>query len=1214
MAVIAAALTVSALLVPVAHGVPVGVTEALPEDQQALVKATETGERVEVVGERTEYATVYANPDGSSLTLEQSVAPVRVKDRDGNWVKPDPSLEFRSDGTAGPKAAAVDLTFSGGGEDAPLVRVAREGRSIALGWPGQLPKPVLEGASAVYAEVLQGVDLRMTATAEGFRELLVVKTPEAAVSPDLKRIEFSLSYARLKLSETQAGGLSATDANATEVFTVPAARMWDSAGQEPQATVTSAVFTGASEADPNLRNDPDDGPGPGDAQVELPVQIEDGALAVVPDVDMLNETDSSDFPLYIDPTLTWGENERTLLRSDGYEDYAWGNGEDDQGKGVGECGTWNGYYCGPGYVQRLYFEFSPASLKGKHVLDATFRITEPWAFQCDPRQVDLVRTNPISSSTTWTGRPKELDWMVDVNVSAGRGSACDPDQPVAPINFNDNPAETNENLTPTVRDFAAGKFARLALELRAHNESDTSAWKRFRNDASLVVDYVGLPAKPTGIGIKVGDARVCETDSADPAIVDSPKPTMMATPQTVSGGESSAMLRGAMAIEKKATDSTWSDAFPTLERPTTGHVGDNVPVSTTTPIALSENVLYRYRAWTRSYYHNYADWLAGPSNAATMDWCYFKIDTSAPKAPQITIGTPYTACTSTSCLSKGGPGQGAVFTFAPSSGDTNASYVYKEDSQTKWSSLIKGSTVKPTIIPQEPGTYRLWVRATDGLGRPGAIGQVEFLVAEGDGPVGRWHFDEDSGQAVDSSTTNAADQDNATLTTGAERDNRGRRGEIWYADDGTPLDQPKVDKGISMNGTAGYAATTSTVLETRSSYTVAAWVRVSPTATKTVTVLSQATTASPWSVKYSPFYISYSAGGAKTWSMRMLSTTQVGGSFTQEIKAQHPTPVGAWTHVAGVFDSTADTISLYVNGLLQGRTAVGAAWRADGGLQIGRTLYADTYTDHLNGSVDEVAVWQTALTDKLIATEAKSASSRSGFEDLEMVASWNPAAASGRTLADTESGYDGSLTLQGGAALDASEIVLDGGDGAAVTAGPVVDESGSFTATTRVELNKDEIFKKPDGYTAQVLGQRTADGSSWGLWFHLTNRETVFDPETETEVTRPVGYWRFGRLSAGGTFTAVSSATAAALDSPVRLTGVYDALGDTGPAIRLYVGYTQNDADKSYTALAGSGDLAVGKGFSATAWSHFLPARISDIRIWAGAAGSSEQLETVLGD
>lgn len=100
--------------------------------------------------------------------------------------------------------------------------------------------------------------------------------------------------------------------------------------------------------------------------------------------------------------MTWGETDRTLLRSDGYKSYNWGNGDDNEGKGVGHCGTWSGYYCGPGYTQRLYFQFSPASLKGKQVLSAAFRVTESWSFQCSPRWVDLERTNNFTSSTTWS--------------------------------------------------------------------------------------------------------------------------------------------------------------------------------------------------------------------------------------------------------------------------------------------------------------------------------------------------------------------------------------------------------------------------------------------------------------------------------------------------------------------------------------------------------------------------------------------------------------------------------------------------------------------------------------------------------------------------------------------------------------------------------------------------------------------------------------------
>ncbi len=334
--------------------------------------------------------------------------------------------------------------------------------------------------------MLPGVDLKVTATPESFQHVLVVKSPTAAKNPKLKKLAFGLESEGLDVREGAAGNLAAVDDDGRTVFKAPPARMWDSQGLADRkaeaapdagtagtagtkaksafsvrsantASVTTAE-TAPVPADPSETAPSGTGiePGQGDAVARMDVEVGTDTLAVVPDAEMLTGTDASAYPLFIDPTVTWGESERTLLRSDGYESYGWSNGDDDLGKGVGKCGVWSNYYCGPGYVQRLYFEFSPASLKGKQVLDATFRVTEPWAFQCDPRWVDLMRTDNISDATTWAKRPVERDLMGDRHVSAGRGSLCDPDSPDAPIEFNDNPEETNENLTPTVRDFAAG--------------------------------------------------------------------------------------------------------------------------------------------------------------------------------------------------------------------------------------------------------------------------------------------------------------------------------------------------------------------------------------------------------------------------------------------------------------------------------------------------------------------------------------------------------------------------------------------------------------------------------------------------------------------------------------------------------------------------------------------------------------------------------------
>ncbi|QOV35927.1 laminin G domain-containing protein [Streptomyces ferrugineus] len=1168
------------------------------------------------MGERTERTSVYANPDGYTFTLEESAVPVRVTKPDGGWQAPDAALVKRSDGSVAPKAAAVEMSFSGGGKETPLARIADRGNALELDWPGTLPAPQLDGTSALYADVLPGVDLRVTATPQSFQPVFVVRTPEAAASSELKKLTFGLRSDGLRVHEGQAGNLAAVDGDGRTVFKAPPAQMWDSAGEAEAASGTQTQLAAAksmstAEADSTTVTEPSDPsesapsgsglePGQGDAVARMDVDITKDSLTVVPDAEMLSTTPESAFPLFIDPTVTWGESERTLLRSDGYESYGWGNGSDDTGKGAGKCGTWNGYYCGPGYVQRLYFEFSPASLTGKKVLDATFRVTEPWAFQCDPRWVDLVRTSNISSSTTWSSRPKHLDLMVDRHVSAGRGSLCDPDSPDAPIEFNDNPDESNENLTPTVRDFAAGKFARLTLMIKAHDESDTSAWKRFKNDAVLAVDFVGLPDKPSGVGLVAGNSAVCENSESDPAIVSEPRLT--ATAQTKPGGEKDAQLRVYFDVDNKKSDGTWADtpAGNGDLRPSTGYVGDNTELNLLWS-TLTEGTLYRYRAWVRSYYNDGNSYVAGPSNASTTGWCYFKVDLSAPKAPKITTGTPYKECTPNDCQAGGGPGVKGTFSFSPYTGDSNVvSYQYGLSGMSTWPT-VSGATANVSVTPQDAGTHTLWVRAKDNLGRPGAWNAVDFLVAAGAGPVAHYHFGEASGVALDAATGDG--KDDLTLSGGAARDSRGRRGLMTHDSTGAALTAPVTDKGLVLDGGTGHAATGAAVLETRSSYTVSAWVRVDPDATGTATVLSQD------GGSYSPFYLSYDADGLGDWSLRMLSKTE--SSYTwNKARAKGPGAKGVWTHVAGTFDAGANKVRLFVNGVLQSETDAGTPWSATGALQIGRVKWAGNNVDHFDGQIDEVAVWQRALTNEEIADEARLLISEK-HAGVELIADWSADRGSGTSIPDTTSGYGKSLTLVGGASLDGEAVVLDGVDDAAATMGPVVDDTGSFTVTTLAALDGDKLAGKNVGYTGQVVGQRSADGSAWGFWYELTDKQTVLDEETLEEKTVPIGFWRFGRLNADGTFSAVSSEETALVDGMVRLTGVFNAQKST---ISLYLGANPNDDARPFTAKLGSREFAVGTGFTGGAWRHYLPGRVAEVRLWAGAMASSEQVGERVGD
>ncbi|MFJ9549337.1 LamG domain-containing protein [Streptomyces erythrochromogenes] len=1179
-------------------------TDAAPktESEQALAAAKKSGKPVEVVGERTDSSTTFANPDGKSFRLDTSAVPVRVRSKSGSgWVTPDATLEVRADGSVGPKAAVADISFSGGGEQSSLVTIASAGRAMSWGWQGgALPKPLLDGASAVYPEVLPGVDLRMTATLKGFREVLVVKTPEAAKNPKLQRVEFDLESKDVQLSTGSDGGLAATDANGNRVFKAPPALMWDSKGVtapvalSPKAKIAAAKSEGGAlpraSVGAESPGDLADGPALGSQVAKMAMDIDADSLAVVPDAAILKQSDPAAFPLYIDPSVALDDGtEHTALRSDGVSFWNWDNGDDGMGKGMGKCGSWNGYYCGPGYVQRLYFEFSPSKLVGKEVLHARFRITEPWAFQCELRSVWLVRMDgEISPSTTWGNKPNYADLMGDRWLSAGRGSACDPNSPAAPVEFSDNlPDEPDENLTPTVRDFANGRYNRLNLELRAEDESDTAAWKRFRNDAVLSIDYIGKPNTPIYVGLVTGTGEICSNDPTKPSIVSDPTPAMTAITETVWGGEPGASLRIALQTEKKEANGTWSPVKANtgdanfIERPSSGYVGDNVQITTDPPATLAEGALYRFRTWTKSF----ADGQVRDSSPS--GYCHFKVDPSAPKAPVITFGSPYSSCTSTACVPAGKPGTPGQFTFAPASGDTVAAFQYKLSTDTTWTE-IAGSNPTVSITPPLSGTMKLSVKAKDSVGRWGATKMVDFVVKEGPDPVGYWTFDEASGQAIDTSTTDPALRNNLYLAAGAQRPATGRRG--WVQ---TP--NPHEDRALQLTN-GQYANSAKPAFDTRASFTVAGWVRLDRT-DGTFSMLGQS------GKNFSGVAITAAAG--EPWSMQMATDDTAGGNGAiKRLSGRNPAQAGVWTHVAATYSESTDLAKLYVNGQLQGQMTVTNPIASTGVMAVGAAKQSAAWSEQLPGRIDEVKAWQ----DEKSAVEVKQDSSlfdpATGRPHVDLAGAWDLTTA-GPAYPDT-SGSGRALTATVGTPVTGGALVLNGSTQAATVAGPVVDDTGSFTVTAEAKLDNAALLGKPKGYKAQVIGQRTATGSSWGLWFEKTGTRTEpseLDPSAE--VTYTEGTWHFGRLTADGSGPSVASDSPAVLNAGVQVTGVHNAQDGT---ITLYVGAVGQAQPKAYATTVGTGELAVGKGFTNSAWGNFLPGEIKGMRLWSGAMKDNEQV------
>jgi hypothetical protein len=154
-----------------------------PDVPSARTIARLEGRPVEVLGERTEFGSVFVLPDGTMATAQGS-GPVWVRQGgDGtaaeDWAPVDLSLSVGEDGLVRPAAHTGDLTFAGattvdGTVDLVLATDPQTGVTTRVGWDGALPEPTIEGRRAVYADVRPGVDLVLEATATGFEQFIVL--------------------------------------------------------------------------------------------------------------------------------------------------------------------------------------------------------------------------------------------------------------------------------------------------------------------------------------------------------------------------------------------------------------------------------------------------------------------------------------------------------------------------------------------------------------------------------------------------------------------------------------------------------------------------------------------------------------------------------------------------------------------------------------------------------------------------------------------------------------------------------------------------------------------------------------------------------------------------------------------------------------------------------------------------------------------------------
>jgi len=157
---------------------------------------------------------------------------------------------------------------------------------------------------------------------------------------------------------------------------------------------------------------------------------------------------------------------------------------------------------------------------------------------------------------------------------------------------------------------------------------------------------------------------------------------------------------------------------------------------------------------------------------------------------------------------------------------------------------------------------------------------------------------------------------------------------------------------VNLTGaTNSFVSTPAPVIDSSQSYSVSAWVKPSSITGNNKTIVAIDGSA------ISPFYLQI-AGGQYGFALRGSDSTASALTTANGVAAT----VGTWTHLVAVHDDTANTVSLYVDGVLKGTTSFNSPWKATGATTVGRAKWNGLPVDFFSGAIDDVHLYDRVLT------------------------------------------------------------------------------------------------------------------------------------------------------------------------------------------------------------------------------------------------------------
>lgn len=710
----------------------------------AQITAKATGARVEDLSQRTETEQVFANPDGS-WTSETSavtrfvekngdmipIAEVGTLESAGETVTGAGTILEIADGQAeegdGPTKKSVPLaTLTGTGED--------KGKSLELGWEGELPVPEVKDNTATYSE---GVQAPVIEDTEAATEERTAVSEESETAPATETSASTPESSDFPVAEE-------TEKNPEATQSLPEGSIAPEESDTPQAPETSPAATAASEArvpestqtavDATVSVSPtrtgfshltilDQAP-EGDVELRFPLKVSKG-LSVSKDktTGSLHVKDAKDETVFFAPTplmwdakideasgipaaetgvetelMTEGKTPVLVLKaskewlqaperqypvtidptwSSGASDTFVQNDNPDRTNG-GSTELRVGTFDAGKTRANSYIQFAPGTtLTGKKITKAEVRLNNYYSYTCYAAEIRLQRVTTAwaTSTATWNKQPLSTRTGEGINTqSKGYNSSCAGGYVYFPA-------------TAIAQHWADNPTQNFGVKLIAAESTNNYSWKRYRSanyilgennaaEPQLIVTYNSYPNTPSAVTFGTGQSV---KDSAGKVWVKTLKPQFRSTVADPDVGNVKAEfdMSGSGTLAKAAGNSVASKS-----------------VSTYAP-TLIDGGTYTVKAWA-----NDGTLRSKAAGTATT----FTVNTSAPGIPTVTSSAGYTDGTW-----KDAKPASNTFTFS-SSTDTNI-FQYQTNNDA-WKNLT-ATAGKATLSWNPTGSNVLRVKAID---------------------------------------------------------------------------------------------------------------------------------------------------------------------------------------------------------------------------------------------------------------------------------------------------------------------------------------------------------------------------------------------------------------------------------------------------------------------------------------------------------------------